>query len=95
MAPLEDVPDVELWRRLRRSRPEAVAVAGALGDAGAARRWLGNVRRRRLAIDGHDIVAAGLEGPAVGAALERATEAMLEGRAGDRESQLEAALGRD
>jgi len=92
VAPLEDAPDAELWRRLRRARPEAVVVAGAVGEAEPARRWLSDLRWRRLAITGHDIVAAGLEGPAVGAALDRAMEAMLEGRAPDRESQLAAAL---
>jgi tRNA nucleotidyltransferase (CCA-adding enzyme) len=71
-----------------------VAVAGALGDPAAARRWLDEVRHRRLAITGHDIVAAGLKGPAVGAALEAATEAMLDGRAPGREEQMAAALGR-
>jgi tRNA nucleotidyltransferase (CCA-adding enzyme) len=66
-------------------------VAGARGDADAARRWLDDVRHRRLAIDGNDLVAAGLEGPAVGEALERATRAMLAGRAATREAQLAAA----
>jgi tRNA nucleotidyltransferase (CCA-adding enzyme) len=87
----DDMNDVELWRRLRRVPPEAVAAAGA---DGAARRWLDDVRHRRLAIDGHDIVAAGLEGPAVGAALDAAMEAMLDGRADGRDEQLAAALGR-
>jgi tRNA nucleotidyltransferase (CCA-adding enzyme) len=91
--PLPDSDDVELWRRLRREPPEYVAVAGARGDAAAARRWLDAVRHRRLAIDGHDLVAAGLEGPAVGEALDRATEAMLAGQAESREAQLAAALG--
>jgi tRNA nucleotidyltransferase (CCA-adding enzyme) len=91
--PLPPASDVELWRRLRGEPPEAVAVAGARGDAGAARRWLDDVRHRRLAIDGNDIVAAGLTGPAVGEALDRATVAMLEGRAPGREEQLAAALG--
>jgi tRNA nucleotidyltransferase (CCA-adding enzyme) len=91
--PVAQVADVDLWRRFRREPAEAAAVAGARGDAGAARRWLDDVRHRRLAIDGHDIVAAGLEGPAVGAALDRATEAMLAGRADTREDQLAAALG--
>jgi tRNA nucleotidyltransferase (CCA-adding enzyme) len=92
----EPVPrssDVELWRRFRREPPEAVAVAGARGDADSARRWLEDVRHRRLDIDGNDLVAAGLSGPAVGEALDRATEAMLEGRAAGREEQLAAALG--
>jgi len=85
--------DADLWRALRRERPEAVALAGTLGPAEAARRWLDDVRHRRLAIDGNDIVAAGLSGPAVGAALDAATVAMLEGRADSREEQLAAALG--
>ena len=91
--PLPDADDVELWRRFRREPPDVAAVAGARGDAAAAGRWLDDVRHRRLAIDGHDLVAAGLEGPAVGQALDRAMEAMLEGRADTREAQLAAALG--
>jgi tRNA nucleotidyltransferase (CCA-adding enzyme) len=86
--------DAELWRALRKARPESVAAAGARGAEAAARRWLGDVRHRRLAISGHDIVAAGLDGPDVGAALDAATEAMLDGRADGREEQLAAALGR-
>jgi tRNA nucleotidyltransferase (CCA-adding enzyme) len=89
----DDMSDLELWRAARRARPESVAAAGAVGAAGAARRWLDDVRHRRLAIDGNDIVAAGLEGPAVGEALDRATAAMLDGRAPGREEQLAAALG--
>ena len=70
-----------------------MALAGALGPAEAARRWLEDVRHRRLAINGDDIVAAGITGPAVGEALDAAMVAMLEGRAGSREEQLAAALG--
>jgi tRNA nucleotidyltransferase (CCA-adding enzyme) len=92
-SPLERGDDVALWRRFRREPPETAAVAGARGDGSAAQRWLDDVRHRRLAIDGHDIVAAGLDGPAVGAALDRAMEAMIEGRADSREEQLAAALG--
>jgi tRNA nucleotidyltransferase (CCA-adding enzyme) len=88
----DDMTDAELWRALRRARPESVAVAGALGPEAAARRWLDDVRHRRLAITGHDVVAAGLNGPVVGDALDAATEAMLEGRAPSREEQLAAAL---
>ncbi len=85
--------DADLWRALRREAPETVAVAGALGAEEAAARWLGDVRHRKLAIDGNDLVAAGLSGPAVGAALAAATEAMLDGRAADRAAQLAVALG--
>jgi tRNA nucleotidyltransferase (CCA-adding enzyme) len=91
--PLSDADDVSLWRRFRREPPESAAVAGARGDAAAARRWLEDVRHRRLAITGDDIVAAGVSGPAVGEALDAAMAAMLEGRADTREEQLAAALG--
>jgi hypothetical protein len=84
--------DAELWARLRRLPAESVAVAGAAGDADTARHWLHDVRHRRLAITGDDLVAAGLSGPAVGAALERAMVAHLRGDARDREAQLEHAL---
>ncbi|HEX2412823.1 MAG TPA: hypothetical protein VHJ39_16790 [Solirubrobacteraceae bacterium] len=90
--PLRAAPDEELWRRLRREPAEAVAVAGARGDAAAAQRWLDQVRYRRLEITGDDVVAAGLSGPAVGTALEAAMEAMLRGEAPDRDAQLAAAL---
>jgi tRNA nucleotidyltransferase (CCA-adding enzyme) len=87
--------DVELWSALRKQPPETVALAGAYSDeaAAAARRWLKDVRQRRLAITGDDIVAAGLYGPAVGEALDAAMRAMLEGLADTREEQLAAALG--
>ena len=86
--------DVDLWRALRRSDPEAVAVAGALraGAPAAAERWLSDVRHRRLAITGDDFVAAGLEGPAVGDALEAAQLAALAGEAPGAAEQLAAGL---
>jgi hypothetical protein len=90
--PVQPGGDDELWDALRRLPPEAVAVAGAAGDAEAARRWLADVRHRRLAITGDDLVAAGLRGPAVGAGLERAMRALLRGEARDREAQLASAL---
>ena len=82
--------DVELWRAFRRERPETIELLAAAGEEGA-RRWLDDVRHRKLEIDGRDLLAAGLSGPAVGEGLERATVAMLEGRAPDRESQLREA----
>jgi tRNA nucleotidyltransferase (CCA-adding enzyme) len=82
-----------LWALLRREAPETVALAGALGAPEAADRWLSELRRARLAIDGDDLVAAGLSGPAVGRALEAAMAAALDGEAGDREAQLAVALG--
>ncbi|HVX33244.1 MAG TPA: hypothetical protein VHA80_08905, partial [Solirubrobacterales bacterium] len=51
-------------------------------------RW----REVRLEIDGTDLVAAGLSGPAVGEALERALAAKLDARAPTRADQLRIAL---
>jgi tRNA nucleotidyltransferase (CCA-adding enzyme) len=90
---LRDGRGDELYAAARRLPPEAVAVAGAAGDEAAAHRWLDDLRHRRLDITGDDVVAAGLQGPAVGAALERATRALMRGDAGDRASQLAVALG--
>jgi tRNA nucleotidyltransferase (CCA-adding enzyme) len=70
----------------------AAAAAGAYQAAGRARRWIEEWRHVRPAIDGNDLVRAGLQGPAVGAGLEAAIGALLDGRAPDRESQLAAAL---
>ena len=81
-----------IWTLLRREAPETVALAGALGAPDAARRWLEQMRHAKLAISGDDLLAEGLEGPAVGRALEAATAAMLDGEAPDRERQLAAAL---
>ena len=88
----EGLGDAGLWLALRDAPPEAVAVAGALGPAEAARRWLVDVRHRRLAITGDDFVAAGLTGPAVGDALEAAQLAALAGEAPGAAEQLAAGL---
>jgi hypothetical protein len=69
-----------------------VALAGALGPEREARRWLDDVRHRRLAVTGDDFVAAGLTGPAVGDALEAAQLAMLAGEAPGAAEQLAAGL---
>jgi tRNA nucleotidyltransferase (CCA-adding enzyme) len=81
-----------IWALLRREAPETVALAGALGAPEAARRWLERLRHSKLAITGDDLLAAGLEGPAIGRALDAATAAMLDGEAQGREAQLAAAL---
>ena len=88
-------PPSAIWEACRRERPESVAVAGAAaGDAAreAAGRWLAELRHVRPAIDGHDLVAAGLSGEAVGRALDRALAAALDGDAATREEQLAVAL---
>lgn len=81
-----------LWALLRRETAETVALAGGLGAREAARKWLEEVRGMRLAIDGDDLVGAGLSGPAVGRALDAAMGALLDGEAEGREAQLAVAL---
>jgi len=84
------------WLELRGEPVEAVALAGALAPGrgeGRARRWIETLRHVRPAISGHDLLAAGLSGPRVGAALEAALLAALDGRAPTREAQLAIALG--
>jgi tRNA nucleotidyltransferase (CCA-adding enzyme) len=76
---------------LRRLPLEAAVLAAAAGSE-AARAWLDRGRHERLAIDGNDLLAAGLSGPAVGRALQAARAALLDGSAPDRDSQLAAAL---
>jgi tRNA nucleotidyltransferase (CCA-adding enzyme) len=82
----------EVRRVLLREPVEAVVIAAAHG-AEPARRWLTEWRRLRTEITGTDLLAAGLSGPAIGAGLEAATDALLDGAAPDRASQLAAALG--
>jgi tRNA nucleotidyltransferase (CCA-adding enzyme) len=73
--------------------PELVALAGALGPDRPAREWLERLRHVRLAIDGRDLLAAGVpEGPAIGRGLRAALAAKLDGWAGDRDQELAEAL---
>ena len=80
-----------IWALLRREGAETVALAGALGAPEQAKRWLDDLRHAKLEITGDDLLAAGLEGPAIGRGLDAATAAMLDGATG-REAQLAAAL---
>lgn len=73
--------------------PAAVALAGAAGAEGGARRWLEELRGVRLGITGTDLIAAGVApGPAIGRGLGAALAARLDGEADDREAQLAIAL---
>jgi tRNA nucleotidyltransferase (CCA-adding enzyme) len=83
--------DADLWRLFRRERPELIELLAAAGNQGA-QRWIDHIRHQKLAINGTDLVNAGLTGAQVGDGLARATIAMLDGRAPDRESQLAVAL---
>lgn len=86
----------ELAAVLRPEPVEAVALAGAVTDPAAARRWLEQLRSVRLVISGEDVLAAGVRaGPQVGASLRRALDAALDGTAPDREAQLRVALAAD
>lgn len=83
----------EIYRTVKTTAIEAVAVAGALGAQDAASSWLQELRHMRLQITGDDLIADGIpEGPAIGAALAAARAAMLDGEADDRVSQLRVAL---
>ncbi len=82
---------------------EAVALGGAIGDvaghadaADAARRWLSQLRHVKLAIDGDDLLDAGMrQGPEIGRRLRRALMRKLDGEltAGEDERDAELARG--
>lgn len=73
---------------------EAVALAGALGAQGTARRWLDELRAVRLEINGDDLVAAGVaQGPEVGRRLRETLARRLDGELpAGRDAELAAAL---
>lgn len=73
--------------------PELVALAGALGPAAPAREWLERHRHLQLAIDGSDLLVAGVpQGPAIGEGLRAARAAKLDGRVNGPEQELAEAL---
>ncbi|MGI8428976.1 MAG: hypothetical protein ACR2OB_06660 [Solirubrobacteraceae bacterium] len=84
----------EIGTVLQDAGPELVALAGALGPAARAREWLERLRKVSLAIDGDDLIAAGIpEGPAIGRGLRAARAAKLDGRTDGPEDELTQALG--
>jgi tRNA nucleotidyltransferase (CCA-adding enzyme) len=80
--------------------PEAIALAGALGEqasssaADAARAWFDRLRGVRLQINGDDLIAAGVPGgPEIGQRLAHALARKLDGELEDgRDAELRAAL---
>ena len=83
-----------LWRAWRHTPVEAVAVAGARGDRGAAARWIEELRGTTLQIGGEDLLAAGVpQGPEIGRRLARTLERKLDGQLpGGRDGELADAL---
>jgi tRNA nucleotidyltransferase (CCA-adding enzyme) len=70
---------------------EIVQALFALADASVRRRilrWGAEDRRRRPPVTGADLVALGLEGPAVGRALARIRAGFLDGEVANREEAL-------
>jgi tRNA nucleotidyltransferase (CCA-adding enzyme) len=79
---------------LASGRPVSVLLLAAAAGADWVSSYMGEWRRIELEIDGHDLLAAGVEpGPPVGAGLRGALDLKLNGElAGGRERELEAAL---
>ncbi|HEU4975411.1 MAG TPA: hypothetical protein VFT50_10015 [Baekduia sp.] len=93
-APLQPGRPSSVAARLRGEPVEAVAVAGARGDAATARRWLADWRHVALQIDGRDLLAAGVpQGPEIGRRLAALLARRLDGELpADRDAQLRAAV---
>jgi tRNA nucleotidyltransferase (CCA-adding enzyme) len=76
---------------LRDVHDEALLALHASAPLPLARRivrWAAEDRRRALPVDGSDLLAAGLSGPAVGRALDRVRIAFLDGELRTREEAL-------
>jgi tRNA nucleotidyltransferase (CCA-adding enzyme) len=84
----------QLARALRGVPVEAVALAGARGDAQLARRWLQELRHVGLQITGDDLRSAGIPaGPELGRRLQAVLDRRLDGALAEgREAELRAAL---
>jgi tRNA nucleotidyltransferase (CCA-adding enzyme) len=94
LAPVAAARPSEVVAALRGEPVEAVAVAGARGDAEIASRYLHEWRHVGLQIDGHDLLAAGVpEGPELGSRLAAVLARRLDGELGTgRDAELAAAL---
>ena len=90
-APLRAAQTPSAIARAARGAPvEAVALAGGAN----ARAWIEQLRHVRPAISGEDLLAAGVpQGPEIGARLQRALDARLDGTAVGRDAELAVALG--
>ncbi|MGH2862107.1 MAG: hypothetical protein ACRDLT_11480, partial [Solirubrobacteraceae bacterium] len=83
----------EIARIVGASGIETVALAFSQGAASPSLTWLQDLRHLRLQIGGDDLIDKGIpEGPRLGYALQAARDALMDGEATDRESQLRVAL---
>ncbi len=84
-----------LARILRGVPVEAVVLAAADGASAPVARWLADLRHVGLAIDGDDLLAAGMaRGPQIGRRLAATLERRLDGEIrDDREEQIADAMG--
>jgi tRNA nucleotidyltransferase (CCA-adding enzyme) len=83
----------EIAREVGTAGIETVALASAQGSPSQSLRWLQQLRHLRLQITGDDLKTNGLqEGPMIGRALQAAKDALLDGLALDRDTQLRVAL---
>lgn len=90
LSPGPAAPRSAIAAHFRREPLEAVAVAGGPG----ARWWLQEGRHVGLEITGEDLLQAGMTpGPELGAGLQRALDAKLDGVATTRAEELSIALG--
>ncbi len=94
LEPIVTARPSEVVAALRGEPVEAVAVAGARGDAETAARFLTEWRHVALEIDGNDLIASGIpEGPELGARLASVLARRLDGElAPGRDAELAAAL---
>jgi tRNA nucleotidyltransferase (CCA-adding enzyme) len=82
----------EIARTVGSAGIETVALASSQGAPSQSRKWLQDLRHLRLDITGDDLIANGIQqGPAIGEALAAARDALYDGAAPDRESQLQLA----
>ena len=92
LAALPPAKPSEAFELARAHNSVTLVLARALG-AQWLDRYVAEWRHVRLAIDGADLLAAGVpQGPAIGRGLEAAMRAKLDGEAAGREQELEVAL---
>lgn len=83
----------EIARTVGTSGIETVALASNEGSQSQSLTWLQDLRHLKLQITGEDLIDNGIpEGPAIGQALAKAKDALYDGDALDRDSQLRVAL---